>query len=74
VYPDDVNWPVEHTTYTAAAVILAADALARCTPASGLMAGTTFPPDFTEIGLLCGCATDGGDSADGVPGVAAHAP
>ena len=27
VYGDDVNWPVEHTTYTAAAVILAVDAL-----------------------------------------------
>ena len=31
VYPDDVNWPVEHTTYTAAAVILAADALGHGT-------------------------------------------
>ena len=29
VYADDVHWPVEHTTYTAAAVILAVDALAR---------------------------------------------
>ena len=31
VYTDGVNWPVEHSTYTAAAVILAADALADTT-------------------------------------------
>jgi hypothetical protein len=75
VYPDDVNWPVEHTTYTAAAVVLAADALSRCTPASGLMAGTSLPPDFPEIGLECGCPPRRGeDSADGIAGVAAHAP
>ena len=35
VFPDEVNWPVEHTTYTAAAVILAADALAHATPGVG---------------------------------------
>ena len=35
VYPDDVNWPVEHTTYTAAAVILAADALGEGTRGLG---------------------------------------
>ena len=27
VFPENVNWPGEHTTYTAAAVILAVDAL-----------------------------------------------
>ena len=35
VYPDDVNWPAEHTTYTAAAVILAADALGQGTAGLG---------------------------------------
>ena len=35
VYPDDVIWPVEHTTYTAAAVVLAVDALSMTTPGSG---------------------------------------
>lgn len=38
---DDVFWPVEHTTYTAAAVLLAADALAAAngssTPGSAIM-------------------------------------
>ena len=36
VYPDDARWPVERTTWTAAAVVLAADALSGATPASGL--------------------------------------
>jgi hypothetical protein len=36
VYPDDARWPVERTTWTAAAVVLAADALAGATPAAGL--------------------------------------
>jgi hypothetical protein len=55
VYPDDVKWPVEHTTYTAAAVVLAADALARATPGSGIMRGDTLGPHFAEIALECGC-------------------
>jgi hypothetical protein len=38
VYPDDVRWPVERTTWTAAAVVLAADALAGASPAAGLFA------------------------------------
>jgi hypothetical protein len=36
VYADDARWPIERTTWTAAAVVLAADALARTTPACGL--------------------------------------
>ena len=36
VYPDDARWPVERTTWTAGAVVLAADALSGATPASGL--------------------------------------
>ncbi|MCF6745565.1 prenyltransferase [Blastococcus sp. KM273128] len=38
VYPDDARWPVERTTWTAAAVLLAADALCGASPASGLFA------------------------------------
>jgi len=56
VYPDDVRWPVEHTTYTAAAVVLAADELSRTTPASGIMRGDTLAPHFEEIALECGCS------------------
>ena len=67
------NWPVEHTTYTAAAVILAVDALVRRAHA-GLRtscAAPRWPPDFAELGLECGCAPSGG-SADRVAGVAAR--
>jgi hypothetical protein len=67
VYPDNVNWPVEHTTYTAAAVILAADALADATPAADVMRGDRMAHHFPELGLECGCP-----SADRVAGAAAH--
>jgi hypothetical protein len=70
VWPDDVNWPVEHTTYTAAAVILAVDALSDGTPGAGIMRGTTLAPDFAEIGLECGCASEGGSAAERVAGLA----
>jgi hypothetical protein len=59
VYGDDVNWPVEHTTYTAAAVILAADALGqtygRSTRGAAIMQGATLARHFGEIALECGC-------------------
>ena len=55
VWPDDVNWPHEHSTYTAAAVILAWDALAGHTGGADIMRGTTLARDFAEIGLECGC-------------------
>ncbi len=67
VFPDDVNWPVEHTTYTAAAVILAVDALAQGTSGSDIMRGATLAADFRELALECGC-----ESADRVAGVSAH--
>lgn len=55
----DVFWPVEHTTYTAAAVILAADALGQrlggSTPGSGIMRGSSLPQP-AELALECGCA------------------
>lgn len=68
VYPDDVNWPVEHTTYTAAAVILAADALGHDTPGSDIMRGATLPAPFEAFSLECGCP----ESADRVPGLASR--
>ena len=72
VYGDDVHWPVEHTTYTAAAVILAADALGEthghATEGSGIMRGTSLAPHFTELALECGCP-----SGDAVPGLSSRA-
>jgi hypothetical protein len=56
VFPDDVHWPAEQTTYTAAAVVLAADELSRTTAASGIMRGDTLAPHFDEIALECGCS------------------
>jgi hypothetical protein len=38
VYADDARWPVERTTWTAAAVVLAADAIAGSSPAATLFA------------------------------------
>jgi hypothetical protein len=54
----DVMWPGERTTYTSAAVILAADALGErfgtATPGSGIMRGSTLP-EPPELALECGC-------------------
>ena len=41
--PDEVVWPREQTSWTAAAVILAADVLADHSPASGIFRGETLP-------------------------------
>jgi hypothetical protein len=57
VFPESVNWPVEHTTYTAAAVVLAADVLGHGTPGSDIMRGATLGAPFVEIALECGCAS-----------------
>jgi hypothetical protein len=63
VHTDDVRWPTEQTTYTAAAVILAADELSRTSPASGIMRGETLAAPFREIGLECGCPVEGSGEA-----------
>jgi GH15 family glucan-1,4-alpha-glucosidase len=56
VWPDEVNWPAEQTTYTAAAVVLAADALTGMTPGADIVRGTTLGAEPAEIALECGCA------------------
>lgn len=55
VFEDRVRWPVERSTWTAAAVVLAVDALSGATPGSDIFRGTALPGPFTEIGLECGC-------------------
>jgi hypothetical protein len=56
----DVFWPVEHTTYTAAAVILAVDALGEVaghgTAGSGIMRGASLGAHFGELALECPCS------------------
>jgi hypothetical protein len=44
VYPDDTRWPVERTTWTAAAVLLAIDALSGATPACGVFTAPSALP------------------------------
>jgi hypothetical protein len=77
VYPDEVVWPPEWTTYTAAAVVLAVDALGEthghATEGSGIMRGTSLAPHFAEIALECGCPS-ADPLRDGVPGVSPHSP
>jgi len=63
VYPDDTNWPTEQTTYTAAAVVLAVDALTHGTAGSDIMRGSTLAPHFAELGLDCGCRDSAHDVA-----------
>lgn len=70
---EGANWPGEQTTYTAAAVVLAVDALTDLTPGADIMRGTTLAPDFAEIGLECGCAPAAG-SGERVAGVAGRTP
>jgi hypothetical protein len=51
VYPEEATFPpLERSTYTAGAIILAADALSRTTLASGLFRGDGLPThlDLTE--------------------------
>jgi hypothetical protein len=63
VYPDEVHWPAEHTTYTTAAVLLADDALAGRTPGADLVRGAGLAADPEPFGLACGCS-----SADALAG------
>jgi hypothetical protein len=54
VFPEEVTFPFEErTTYTAAAIVLAADAISGATPASGLFRGEALPTglDLTEPSL-----------------------
>ena len=55
VYPDQARWPEECSTWTAAAVLLATDALSRTTPGSDLFRGTALPSTLTDFALECDC-------------------
>ncbi|GAA1218658.1 prenyltransferase [Prauserella alba] len=64
VFADGKRWPEERTTWTGAAVILAADALSRTTPASAIFRGDGLPLGLAPVGAGCGCDT----YVTGVPG------
>jgi hypothetical protein len=72
VYPDDARWPEERSTWTAAAVVLAVDALSRTTAGSGVFRDHAAPPaGLARLGPECGCepTEDATASADGVAGI-----
>ncbi len=53
VYPEQLHFPGgERSTYTAAAVVLAADALAGTSPASGLFTDHTLLPELIDTGAV----------------------
>jgi MMP endo-(1,4)-3-O-methyl-alpha-D-mannosidase len=56
VYADGKRWPVERTTWTGAAAILAADALSSTTPGSDIFRGVNLPRGL-EGEYDCECAT-----------------
>jgi hypothetical protein len=68
VVDDDVFWPDEQTTYTSAAVILAADALSRTTPGSGLFRGEALPEPPPALAVQCGCIGEDAPWAGSVSG------
>ncbi|GAA1886131.1 prenyltransferase [Williamsia serinedens] len=58
VYADGKRWPVEKSCWTSAAVVLAADALSRTSPANGIFrdADPYSAPVFDTADLDCACA------------------
>jgi hypothetical protein len=60
VYPEEETFPNnERTTYTFAAMVLAADALSNTSPAAGLFRGECLPAALDLAEPHCGDATDG---------------
>jgi hypothetical protein len=56
-FANQVNWPAEHSTWTAAAVVLAADALSRATPGSAIFVADGLPVGVRLGEPACGCAS-----------------
>jgi hypothetical protein len=55
VLPEDVHWPAEQSTWTAAAVILAADALCGATAGSGVFRAEQLPAPLRLVPDGCTC-------------------
>jgi hypothetical protein len=64
VWPEDVFWPTEQSTWTGAAVILAADALAAHSPAHALFRGTGLPRLLDVGGCDQHCYVPAGAGSD----------
>jgi hypothetical protein len=63
-FHERINWPDEHSTWTAAAVVLAVDALSDTTGGSGIFRGDALPavPDLPDP--ACGCESVVGATQD----------
>ncbi len=58
VFDDDVRWPVERSTWTGAAVILATDALSGATPGSGIFRSEDLPLGVDPASVVCAADAD----------------
>ena len=60
-FAERVNWPDEHSTWTAAAVVLAVDALSRTSPGNGIFRAERLPAGVDLIpDPVCGCSSTAG--------------
>jgi MMP endo-(1,4)-3-O-methyl-alpha-D-mannosidase len=64
-YAEGKRWPAERTTWTGAVVVLAADALSRTTPGSGIFRAQRLPFGLAVQDGPCGCRRSA--YATGVP-------
>jgi hypothetical protein len=55
---EGINWPDEHSTWTGAAVILAADALSGASGATGIFRADALPTGVDLTDPACGCAPE----------------
>ncbi len=53
-----MTWPDERSTWTAATVVLAVDALSNATPGSGIFRAEALPAGIDLIEPSCGCAPE----------------
>lgn len=59
VWPDDARWPVERSTWTGAAVILAVDAVRGGSDASRIFVGDLLPRGLHPDDVVCGVEAAG---------------
>jgi hypothetical protein len=53
VFADDARWPLERSTWTGAAVILAVDAITQTSPGAGIFRGTDLPVGVDPRSVVC---------------------
>jgi hypothetical protein len=66
VFSDGKRWPVERSTWTGAAVILAADAITQTSPAAGIFRGDGLPVGVDPASVRCAGESGAGDVASAV--------